>query len=717
MKSVPKDLSLDSEWLNGPAYLKKPIEEWPTDRNFADRKLAVELPMKEIKKPYRELLTGLSAGYVGEVSSGTVGGPGSRDNDILVHFDFGRRTNNWGKLVRSTSYLFMWRAKILCGDGQSVDLLAKEMSIIFWMRVAMPATNKAASEGKLKHLSPLQHSRYPDMLVLIGRAVKGFRSLFQKEYLPIIMSTTRTFYLVMMWAHYLDHGGVDVTYQTSLQVAWVVRGRALARGIKKSCVRRRYLAKQLIDQQMSVLPEHLIMPCPCFSYVAVDLCGPFVCKKEGGSQTTRWNTGKLKVWAVLFVCLQVKAVKIYIVGGLHTEDFLLAWDRFVADHGQPLVAYSDRGTNLVSAAREGGDTVPSYDWDKIAGCSKGKTEWKFHPSGSQFRNGAVEIFVKKFKRSLKHNFGSRLMFLLELQTSFKVVSSILNSRPISARWGPRGGNDPDYLSPLTPNMLLTGRANTGVPVRDYDLSDKPIARLQYVEDCTAQWWNQFMTQNFSSLVPRQKWYFERRNMKIGDVVLLQYEGKCRPATYRLAVVVEVELDSDKLVRTVTVQYSLLSELPASERHLYKGITKKKVRVSVQRLVLILPVEERDITKDLGEKASGELAPHNEVSRLGATVKHSSGSYDVVWDSVRRRYVQRVEGKSDLQVGRHNCRQVDNKSSHKLEQSGGEAQVQENRRDTNKITENSNRREFKLHLKSSSSLKEQMKYEDYERNII
>ena len=65
-----------------------------------------------------------------------------------------------------------------------------------------------------------------------------------------------------------------VSYQTSLQLAWVVGGRALARGIKRACVRCRYLAKQLLDQQMSVLPAHLSLPCPCFSYVAVDLCVP-----------------------------------------------------------------------------------------------------------------------------------------------------------------------------------------------------------------------------------------------------------------------------------------------------------------------------------------------------------------------------------------------------------------------------------------------------------
>ena len=122
----------------------------------------------------------------------------------------------------------------------------------------------------------------------------------------------------------MGNGGVDTTVQTSLQVAWVVGGRTLARGIKRSCVRCRYLDKQLAGQKMSVLPQFLVVPCPCFSYVAVDLAGPFLCKKEGGARVTRRNTGTVKMWAVLLVCLQTKAVKIYMAGGLSTEDFLLA---------------------------------------------------------------------------------------------------------------------------------------------------------------------------------------------------------------------------------------------------------------------------------------------------------------------------------------------------------------------------------------------------------
>ena len=217
------------------------------------------------------------------------------------------------------------------------------------------------------------------------------------------MASNRVAWLVMLWAHCADHAGVDITLQTSLQVAWIVGGRVVARAIKKSCVRCRFLARTLVGQQMSVLPPFLAVPSPCFTYVAVDLAGPFLCRKEGGSQVTRSNTRTVKVWAVLIVCLQVKAVKIYLAGGLGTEDFLLAWDGFVADNGQPLVAYSDRGSNLVAAAKEGGgQDLPGYDWDQIAEAAQGKTDWQFHPAGSQFRNGAVEVFVKKFKRTLKH---------------------------------------------------------------------------------------------------------------------------------------------------------------------------------------------------------------------------------------------------------------------------------------------------------------------------
>ena len=382
----------------------------------------------------------------------------------------------------------------------------------------------------------------------------------------------------------------------------------MARCVKQTCVRCRYLAKLLEGQQMAVLPARLTVPCPVFSHVGVDLAGPFSVRKEGDSRVTRRNTGTVKIWVILFVCLSTKALKLYVAGGYATEDFLLAWDAFAADHGDPLTCHSDRGSQIVAAAKMNPDLeVPNYDFDVVS--RKTKTVWHFTPSQAQFRNGAVEIFVRKFKRTLEHKFKGRKMRLLEMETALKIVASVANSRPLSARYGPKGGCDPDFLTPLTPNMMLTGRSGCEIPVREYETSSSPLIRLEYVQRVVQEWWDQFKVQNFTSLVPTQRWQREKRNICVGDIVLVHYASKSSPGTYRLARVKQVEVDEvDGLVHTCTVVYSLLAELKPKDRAEYKGITKKELRVPVQRLVLILPIEEAEVQKEtVVEKEADEEA--------------------------------------------------------------------------------------------------------------
>ena len=116
LHSVPEDFGLDSEWMTGPAFLKLLVEKWPVNRNFADRKSNVKLPVEEIRKWYRDQLGCLVQVGAGQhLGSTSAMGPGNLDNPILEHFDFGRRTNDWRRLVRSTSYLFMWYVRVAGG--------------------------------------------------------------------------------------------------------------------------------------------------------------------------------------------------------------------------------------------------------------------------------------------------------------------------------------------------------------------------------------------------------------------------------------------------------------------------------------------------------------------------------------------------------------------------------------------------------------------------
>ena len=342
---------------------------------------------------------------------------------------------------------------------------------------------------------------------------------------------------------------------------------------------------------MAPLPQEICVPCPPFSNVGLDLAGPYMVVSMMKKKSTRAGSAKMKVWALLIMCLNTRALKVYLLPGYGTEDFLLGWTEFIAECGIPRRVHSDRGTQLVSAA---GDLEQfDCDWDRISG-QDARTVWSFCPAGSQWRNGAIESFVKRFKKSLALYQHSGLNYA-ELQSTFKKLASILNSRPISARFGPRHvESDPDYLEIITPNMLLTARTGVDLPLREYDDEDSPGRRLAYKQQLESDWWVQWKVQCFDSLLPTQAWHTEKRGVKVGDVVLISYSDQSKTGTFKLGRVTDIEIDDDNLVRTCTVSYRLIrSDLPPEEMRIYfNGIKYKEIRVPVQRLCVILPIEEQ-----------------------------------------------------------------------------------------------------------------------------
>jgi len=352
------------------------------------------------------------------------------------------------------------------------------------------------------------------------------------------------------------------------------------------------LSKKLELQKMAPLPHEICVPCPPFSNVGLDLAGPYMALSMIKKKSTRAGSAKMKVWALLIMCLNTRALKIYLLPGYGTADFLLGWTEFIAECGVPRRVHSDRGTQLVSAA---GDLEQfNCDWDKISD-QDARTVWSFCPAGSQWRNGAIESFVKRFKRSLELYQQSGLNYA-ELQSTFKKLASLLNSRPISARFGPRHTeSDPDYLEIITPNMLLTARTSVNLPLREYVDEDSPGRRLAYKQQLELDWWAQWKVQCFDSLLPSKSWHTERRGVKIGNVVLISYSDQSKTGTFKLGRVINIEVDEDNLVRTCTVSYRLIrSDMPPEDMRLYFiGIKYKEIRVPVQRLCVILPLEEQE----------------------------------------------------------------------------------------------------------------------------
>ena len=559
LTSTLDDVSMDSPWQRGPSYLYLPRDQWPINQDFATRKDSV-IPSCKIVKKYRANIQNINAH------------PDIGVHNLVDPFS----TNYWDVLIQRTQILLL-----PLYEKRGCDVVSRfEKAEFLWFSYAMKETRQAQSDGRLKKLCTEERD---GLIVVVGRASAGLFRFCGKEYLPVVMAKSRVGVLLMLAAHYENHDDRDITMSIARKKAWIIGAKRSASSITEKCVRCRFLHKRKVEQKMAVLPPEVQLPCPPFSNIGVDLAGPSVVH----SMTNKRST--MKVWTVIFVCLNTKAVTMYLAPGYATEDFLLAYNSHISDHGSPTKVHSDKGSQLVAAEKE----LTNFDWDDIAKrASTQGTTWTFTPAGAQWRNGAVEIFVKKFKKSFEVMYKKTRMNYAEMSCELKRIANVLNDRPLSVQKSHSEYPDRDFLVPLTPNMLVTGRSGSLPPMERDGGNDLPDERLSYIEELERSWWCQYKVQYFDSLVPTQKWHNAKRNMCVGDIVLIEYKTKSFPGTYRLGRVKAVVVDADNLVRTCTVVYKLIRSTSATLRDIRKDITTKEAQLPVQRLILILPVEEQ-----------------------------------------------------------------------------------------------------------------------------
>ena len=87
---------------------------------------------------------------------------------------------------------------------------------------------------------------------------------------------------------------------------------------------------------------------------------------------------------------------------------------------------------------------------------------------------------------------------------------------------------------------------------------------------------------------RQKWHTSHRNLKIGDVVLIQDSNLVR-GNWTLGKVSNVYPGADGKMRRVDVQYKNLTISEPTKQYQGKGYVT--VQCPVQRLVLLIPIDE------------------------------------------------------------------------------------------------------------------------------
>ena len=113
-----------------------------------------------------------------------------------------------------------------------------------------------------------------------------------------------------------------------------------------------------------------------------------------------------------------------------------------------------------------------------------------------------------------------------------------------------------------------------------------LGRDGLVCDGQLRYSNKWQRDYFPSLLIRQKWHIASRNVRVGDIVLVQDSNLVRGA-WKLAQVMKAEPGRDGKVRDVDLRYKMIKQGKG-----YDGDVDRIMSRSVHRLVVLLPIEEQ-----------------------------------------------------------------------------------------------------------------------------
>jgi len=294
-------------------------------------------------------------------------------------------------------------------------------------------------------------------------------------------------------------------------------------------------------------PERLANVAP-FTNTGLDIFGPFMVQD---GVTTRQRKADRKVWAVLFTCLSSRAIHIEVISSMDTNAFKNALRRFFALRGTCKSIRSDQGTNIIGAQNQDMDKV-SLDELK-SHCDKNGIEWKMNPPHASHFGGAWERKIGSVRRVLEAallNLKGQPLTRDELATLMSEAAAIVNATPL---W--ESSPDPNDPRPLTPAMLLTLKEEPHPPTDD-DFTEQDVLaygrkRWRRVQHLADQFWKEWQRSYLSTMQERRKWLIPKRNIAVGDIVLLREKNQKRNV-WPMAKVDAVKTSPDGLVRSATV---------------------------------------------------------------------------------------------------------------------------------------------------------------------
>ncbi|XP_063761823.1 uncharacterized protein LOC134879300 [Eleginops maclovinus] len=543
-RSVPAAHLTKTMWFNGPTFLRKPSVQ-PDPASVIPQSFSIVSPESdaEVRPAVKSYITDLQGKVLSTERFERFSTFDTLQRAIALLIHIGRSFST------PTGKCKGWHH---CDLPRSVDELSQAREVIIGavQRNTFVKEFEALERGKQVPLSSCLRSLNPvlqdDLLCLGGRLKNADVSIEQKN--PVILPKEHHVSLLLTRYHHaqVKHQGRQLT-EGAVRAAglWILGGKRLVNSTIHKCITCRRLRGRMQEQKMADLPTERLTTCPPFTYVGLDVFGPW----HVSTRRTRGTQPQSKCWAILFCCMSSRAVHIEVITSMDTSSCINALRRFFAIRGPAKQLRSDCGTNFIGACKELGLSADQPDstvqrYLQHQGCS-----WVFNPPHASHMGGSWERLIGLARRILDSTLREHSTRLTHdvLCTLMAEVTAILNARPLVPV-----SNDPENPFILTPSMLLTQKVGVPPPPGDFTGRDLLTKQWRQVQALSNLFWNRWRQVYLSTLQSRKKWTRSHQNLQDGDIVLLK-DNQAARNNWPLAVVTKAIPGTDGRVRKVELK--------------------------------------------------------------------------------------------------------------------------------------------------------------------
>lgn len=226
-----------------------------------------------------------------------------------------------------------------------IVLQASQRSTFAKELAALQTQKPIPRDSCLQQLSPIIEND----LIRVGGQLRH-SNLETGERHPIILPKDSHVSLLLTHHHYeqTKHHGRHMTEAVRAAGLWVLGGKRLINSVLHNCVMCRKLRWKFEEQHMGDLPSERLQVCPPFTYVGLDVFGPW----SVAARRTRRGQTESKRWAIMFSCMSSRAVHVELIESMDASSCINALRSFFASRGPAKKLWSDCGTNFVGARKE-----------------------------------------------------------------------------------------------------------------------------------------------------------------------------------------------------------------------------------------------------------------------------------------------------------------------------------------------------------------------------